>query len=349
MVTYTPPRKKIPKRRKRTKLRRRPGSHHDHFFRYAFAQVDHARDMLRLLVGEQAARLFDWSTLKLEPGSYIDERLSASMSDLLFSLRFRDSQHRGLVYLVWDHQRDPHVYMPLRMLNYSGRALRDYTRSRGAIHGYLPPIIPILIYQGPGSWPGPIRLSDLHHIPGESAPPVFVDLHMVVHELHDDSIPHEELTVFARNALRVLRAAALGALVVEHAKRIAEWVAEVHGNSEHDDFEAIVEYILQATKDRELMRNIYQYVSEKKTDDTMSGVDWLREDGKAEGRVEGRVEGTATLLLRLLDQRFGKLPRDIWDRVRGGSLPELERWASRLLVVASLDEVFAEPQAPLSS
>lgn len=346
MRTYTPTPKKLHKRRRQTKLRRRPASPHDHFFRYVFAQVDHARDMLRLLVGEQTARLFDWSTLKLEPGSYIDERLRASMSDLLFSLRFRDSSHRGLVYLVWDHQRNPNVYMPLRMLNYSGRALRDYTRSYGAVHGYLPPIIPVLVYQGPGRWPGPIRLSDLHHIPGEIVPPVFVELHMVVHELDHGSIPLDELTVLARNALRVLRAAALGALVIEHAKRISEWVKEVHGNSQDDDFEAIVEYILQATKDRELMRNIYRYVSETKADGTMSGADWLRADGKAEGMVEGRVEGAAQLLLRILGQRFGELPRDVGARVRGGTLPELERWASRLLLAGSLEAIFAVPEVP---
>lgn len=126
--------------------------------------------------------------------------------------------------------------------------------------------------------------------------------------------------------------------MVEHAKRIAEWVAEVHGSSQDDDFEAIVEYILQATKDPELMRHIYQYVEEKKQDDVPRFADWLRE--------EGEIYGTATLLLRLLGQRFGTVPREIQNRVRRGKLPELERWASHLLVVASLDEIFAEPDAP---
>lgn len=127
-------------------------------------------------------------------------------------------------------------------------------------------------------------------------------------------------------------------LVIEHAKRISEWVKEVHGNSQDDDFEAIVEYILQATKDRELMRNIYRYVSETKADGTMSGADWLR--------AEGMVEGAAQLLLRILGQRFGELPRDVRARVRGGTLPELERWASRLLLAGSLEAIFAEPEAP---
>lgn len=128
---------------------------------------------------------------------------------------------------------------------------------------------------------------------------------------------------------------------------MAEWVAEVHGESHSDDFEAIVEYILQATKDHDLMRNIYQYVAEKKKDDTMSVADWLRADGKAEGRAEGRAEGKAEgearMLSRLLAQRFGKLPAGTRAHLRGAAIPDLERWASRLFTATSLDEVFAEP------
>lgn len=345
MKSFKPTKRRRPKARKRPKPHRRAVSPHDHFFRFVFGQVEHARGLLRELVGETTARMFDWSTLRLEPGSYIDERLRSSMSDLLFSIQFRDSQHRALAYLVWDHQRTPNVYMPLRLLNYSGRALRDYTRSYGAIHGYLPPIIPILVYQGPGNWPGPVRLSELHHIPGEPDPPLFMDLHMIVRNIDDGTMSHEELTAVGRTCLRLLREAALGGLVIEHAKRIADWIAEVHGDAAEDDFEAIVTYILQATKEQDLMRNIYQYVSEKKKDDTMSVADWLRADGRAEGvevgKARGERHGIARLLRRLLSQRFGELPRDVQTRIRAATLPELEAWASRLLVAASIDEVFA--------
>lgn len=339
-----PRNKKIKK--KHRKPSKRPGSHHDHFFRYMFAQIEHARPMLRELLGHEVARQFEWSTLRLEPGSYLDERLQASMSDLLFSIQYQDSQYRALAYLVWDHQRNPHVYMPLRMLNYGGRALRDYTRSNGAIHGYLPELIPVLIYQGPGRWTGPVRLSDLHVVPGEPRRPVFMDLRMIVHEIDDDSIPPEELTAAARTTLRLLRAAALGTLVVEHAKRIADWVAEVHGDAHDDDFEAIVEYILQATKDPRMMNAIIQHSSEETQESLMSVADQLRASGRAsgraEGKAEGRAEGKAEVLLQILAQRFGKLPSAARARIGAATMPELERWTSRLLAAATLDDVFAE-------
>jgi hypothetical protein len=139
--------------------------------------------------------------------------------------------------------------------------------------------------------------------------------------------------------LHLLVGGRIGALVVEHAKRIAGWIAEVHGEAHDDDFEAIVEYILQATKDRDLMPTIHQYVNEQTQESLMSVGEWLRASGKAEGEARGRAE----LLLQLLHQRFGRLSRTARARIHAGTIPELERWASRLLTAASLGEVFAEP------
>ena len=64
------------------------------------------------------------------------------------------------------------------------------------------------------------------------------------------------------------------------------------------------------------------------------------ERGKLEGKLEGQREGQAVLILRLLSQRFGRLPLRVIRRVRSGTLPELERWSERLLSAAALDEVF---------
>jgi predicted transposase YdaD len=70
---------------------------HDLVFRWTFSQVAHARAVLRHLVGEDVAARLRWSTLRLEPGTYVEEALRDSMSDLLFSVRFRGSRRRGLV------------------------------------------------------------------------------------------------------------------------------------------------------------------------------------------------------------------------------------------------------------
>ena len=63
---------------------------------------------------------------------------------------------------------------------------------------------------------------------------------------------------------------------------------------------------------------------------------WLEQ-----GRGEGIAEGQSELLLRLLERRFGEVPEATRERVRGGSLSELEAWAEAVLAAASLEEVLA--------
>lgn len=54
------------------------------------------------------------------------------------------------------------------------------------------------------------------------------------------------------------------------------------------------------------------------------------------------MEGRTALLLLLLQRRFGELPQVILDRVHAAGVPDLERWAERVLDARSLDEVFAD-------
>lgn len=62
--------------------------------------------------------------------------------------------------------------------------------------------------------------------------------------------------------------------------------------------------------------------------------------GHAKGRVAGRAEGEATLLLRLLDRRFGPLPDSVKQRISATDADTLLRWGERLLDAKSLEDIF---------
>jgi hypothetical protein len=312
---------------------------HDMIFRWVFSRVEHARGALRRLVGGALAAQLDWRSLRIEPGTYVEESLRGSMSDLLFSVRYLGSRRRALLYLLWDHQRQPDRMMPLRLLNYGGRALHDYTQLHDAIPGYVPTLIPILVYQGPGEWPGPFCLSELSALPDEPAPPVHVDLRMIVHSLQDDSLPPEELTSLARTTFRLLRLAALGQLVIANAARIARWLEEVHDHHGYGDYRALLEYIASAGRDEGMIESIVEHTRDDVKESAMSTADYIHERGRAEGSKQGR----AGLLLRQLVHRFGPLPPAVEAKVRGAEPQRLDDWALRLLTAASLDEALREP------
>lgn len=65
------------------------------------------------------------------------------------------------------------------------------------------------------------------------------------------------------------------------------------------------------------------------------------QEGEKKGEEKGRVEGEATLLLRLLERRFGPLPTGMRQRIAAADAETLLVYGERVLDVKSLDEVFA--------
>ncbi len=66
-----------------------------------------------------------------------------------------------------------------------------------------------------------------------------------------------------------------------------------------------------------------------------------RQEGIEEGIEKGRVEGEATLLLRLLERRFGPLPAAMRQRIAAANAETLLVWGERVLDAKSLDEIFS--------
>lgn len=62
-------------------------------------------------------------------------------------------------------------------------------------------------------------------------------------------------------------------------------------------------------------------------------------EGRQEGRAEGRQEEGANLVRQLLKHRFGEVPQNLTERIRGLSLEQLESLAKALLDFESLSEL----------
>jgi predicted transposase YdaD len=71
---------------------------HDLLFKGVFGQAEHARGALRAIVPAALAEALDWSTLALQPGSFVDAALTQQHTDLLYATAWRDGGE-ALVYL----------------------------------------------------------------------------------------------------------------------------------------------------------------------------------------------------------------------------------------------------------
>ena len=88
---------------------------HDALFKSVFQQPENAAAELQHVLSAEHVSAIDWSSLKLEPGSYVDEKLADQHSDLLFSANAQASGERVFVDLLFEHQSTPEPRMALRL------------------------------------------------------------------------------------------------------------------------------------------------------------------------------------------------------------------------------------------
>jgi predicted transposase/invertase (TIGR01784 family) len=116
---------------------------HDAVFKQFLYHPDTARDFLDIYLPSTLRELCDLQTLKLESGSFIEDSLRASYSDVLWSLKTNEGD--GYIYVVIEHQSSPDAHMAFRLMRYAMAAMQ---RHLDAGHKTLPLVIPMLFYHG---------------------------------------------------------------------------------------------------------------------------------------------------------------------------------------------------------
>lgn len=202
-----------------------PSQPHDALFKQTFSQVVHAAGELRAVLPGGLVSLVDFSTLTLMPGSYIDEALAGSQSDLLFSAKVAGKP--SLLYLLFEHQSQPHKLMPLRLLGYIVRILEQYLAGleKGSAVLPLPVVIPVVLHHGEGGWSAARRVEDLFD-------PALVSLAGVSELIPRLSFVLDDLTEVSDEALEA-RQLALEPLLALWALRDARSQARLERAIEH--------------------------------------------------------------------------------------------------------------------
>ncbi|EJM3643818.1 Rpn family recombination-promoting nuclease/putative transposase [Salmonella enterica] len=120
----------------------RPG--HDGLFKLFLREPVTARDFLSAHLPQDIRARVRLETLKLEPGSFVDQKLRELHSDVLYSVETADG-HAGYIYCLVEHQSTADRMMAWRMMRYS-MAVMDAHLKKG--NETLPVVVPLLFYQG---------------------------------------------------------------------------------------------------------------------------------------------------------------------------------------------------------
>jgi len=298
------------------------------------------RELLRDFVDEGWIERLDFSTLERVNASYVSRTLMNREGDLVWKLRLREGG-TVYVYVLLELQSDVQRFMAVRLMVYLGLLYQDLI-DRGELleSDKLPPVLPLVLYNGEEPWGAALELSELIARVGQEADVYLPRLRYRI--IDESSYPLEDLEERRSAVAELFR--------LERNRQRAE-IEQGSGR---------LGELLQAPEDKELRSAfmvwikgaLFGRIDESEIPDQLGLEEFrnmlektvqqwnreLREEGRQEGRQEGRLE----LLLKLLEKRFGPLDPHTLTRVRTAEDDQLEVWADRLLTAGSLESVFED-------
>ena len=313
---------------------------HDALFRAAFEDPKLAEAFLRDHLPNGIAALLDVTRPEKIDGSFIDEALAGSQSDALFRVTTRSGKP-AYCYLLIEHKSTPDTALPLQLANYMVQIWRRHVKENGtASRRMLPPIVPLVLYAGEQRWSVPDGLGDMI-----AGPPELAFLPGASYILRNiGEIPVESLS---RNAI-------LRSVLITMKREAMDYLADVvEGLPKGSDLrKQVVRYIEKVYLDvglEDIMAELRRLGAYDMEAYMGTIAQTMRAEGKAEGLAEGLAtglaEGKAATLLRLLQRRFGPVPRAMRDRIAAADVAQVEVWFDAAIDAPSLSAVF-DPNAP---
>jgi predicted transposase/invertase (TIGR01784 family) len=313
---------------------------HDAFFKQVLSDPELAGVFLREHLPREVASLLAPEAPQPVPGSFVDEALRQHHSDLLFRVHLR-AGGAAFAYVLMEHKSAPDQIARLQLLRYVVRLLSQwYKRNQRQLP--LPPVLPLLVHQGPKSWELSCEFADLF---GAVAAPLRPYLPSFRHALVDLA-PMEDRALSTQTRLRALLKALKYARRPDLGTHLDTVLAEAPELDETDLF-VILTYFDKGPmplESKALHDVLQQLVPDRK--ERIMG--WFSQPyydkgkaaGKEEGKAEGLAEGEAKILAHLLEKRFGALPGSLHQRIFTADTATLETWVERVLDAPDLQSVF---------
>ena len=312
---------------------------HDTGYKLLFSHPEMVRDLLIGYMPGEWLKEADFTSLSRVNGSYVSEKEHQRHDDMVWRLKV--GQQWVWVYLLLEFQSKPDQWMALRMMVYMGLLSQHLIHEGELQDGLLPPIVPIVLYNGTPQWKYSQDVADCFgpSLPGLELFRPRLRYHLVdearlkLHPMAEvrnlaEALFQVEQSGTLKNTLDIMRTldAMLGDPQMEPLRRtISTWFklllrrkvpqANIH---ELDDIDDILKEstMLEQTIER-----------------------WF-EDASHKGEQKGMQKGFAQLVTLQLQLRFGPVPEWAQERLNTASAEQLTQWASVILTAKSMEELF---------
>ena len=139
-----------------------PGS--DPIYKRLYAFPEMVADLLRSVLPADALGALDLATLDKVPASYVGDDYRQRHGDTVW--RVERAGRWTYVLVLLEFQSSSDATMALRVLEYTAMLYRELLRRKMAEPGRLPPVLPIVLYNGESPWGAARNVGELIEEPG---------------------------------------------------------------------------------------------------------------------------------------------------------------------------------------
>ena len=132
-------------------------SHHDRYTRSMMTNPNVSQEFFKKYLPIHLQEMVDFSTIKLEKESFVDDKLNLQIADLLFSTTFNGKP--GFLYILFEHASTSTPLLPFRMHKYMAAIMDEHLEKKKT--NELPLIYPIILYTGKRPYTHSMDLFDL--------------------------------------------------------------------------------------------------------------------------------------------------------------------------------------------
>ncbi|MER2527939.1 MAG: Rpn family recombination-promoting nuclease/putative transposase, partial [Candidatus Competibacter denitrificans] len=133
---------------------------YDPAYKKLFSQPRLIEDLLKGFVPQPWVAELDFSTLEKRNVHFVTPQLGWRQSDVIWRVKLRD--HWLYVLILLEFQSSIDRWMPLRLWVYLGLLYLELLEQQQLLpNGKLPPVLPIVLYNGAPRWRASTQLADL--------------------------------------------------------------------------------------------------------------------------------------------------------------------------------------------
>ena len=332
---------------------------HDSYLRAILEAPERAADFLRCHLPAGIVGLLADAPPELVDGALLGEDLRNRQIDRLFRVWLKSGEY---IFAIVEHASTVDPDMASRLLQYRAPFRDREKEASDAKPGRRTPILALAVYHGKKRWTAPLSLPGM--MTGDPALHDMTGGDTALHGMMGEDLALRDQICGTGNSLLDIGRMPEGQLgndpdlkgglpVLKHAyrspvdSRVLLPVRELI--SAGTKFERqTCQYILDALDtDLDTVLATLETKGAKTVGVLVNSViGRVRAEGEAKGEVRGEARGEilgrASILNRLLERRFGRLPATVRERVRSASVQDLDAWGDAVLDAPALEAEFEE-------